>query len=123
MIFSKIAVARKLGLRGASTALLLLFLQGCIAKKRIVDQIGLTESLCVDGLVANLDASRCVTFYVGEKTDLGLVTVRCVYAKDKSLWTESRFYIARNGYTFRSMEAVRPMCQDGSSIVYVAVKD
>ena len=123
MIFLKTAAVRKLGLKGASLTLLFLFLQGCISSKKIVNQVGLTESLCVDGLVANLDGSRCVTFYVGEQPDSGLITVRCVHARDKSLWTESRFYIARNGYTLRSMEEVKPMCQDGSSIVYIVLQD
>jgi hypothetical protein len=116
-------VARKLDLKGASGLLFLLFLQGCMSSKRISNQIDITESLCIDGLVANIDSAGCSSLYLGERSDLGVITIRCTYAKDKSIWTESRFYVTGHGYTFENTETVRPMCQDGHTIVYVEIKE
>jgi len=115
--------AKKLSLKGVSGLLFFLLLQGCMSSKRVVDQIGLTESLCVDGLIANIDGSRCVSVYVGERSDSGAIAIRCTYYKDKSLWTTSRFYITGDGYTLRTDQVVMPICQDGSSIVYVEIQE
>ena len=114
---------KKLSLRGTSSLLFFLFLQGCISAKRIVDQVGHTESLCVDGLISNLDGSRCVSAYIDERRDLGAVVVRCTYAKEESLWTESRFYITGHGYTLETSGPVLPMCQDGSVVIYLEIQE
>jgi hypothetical protein len=113
---------KKLDLKRASFFLFLSMVVGCAHGKKVASQVGLTESLCVDGLVANIDKGNCSSVYMGGDFTSGPVRVRCTVSEEETLWTSSRFYIFANiGYESIDTTNLLPVCQDAAVTVFVEI--
>jgi len=99
--------------------LLICIISGCagslgFVKKGFVP----SESLCLDGLVVNIDAANCQSIYFGNIPEWEVMKVRCVYSESVGVWTQSTFYAVTHAFQDPNPEW-RLICHDPFIAVYV----
>ena len=122
MSFLNTAILKKLDLKTAKLLVLLSVLAGCAHGKKISNHVGQTESLCIDGLIANMEDGKCTSVYVGGDPTIEPIRIRCTQHKEETIWTSSRFYVFSNtGYESIDTSRLMPVCQDGLTTLFIEI--
>ena len=89
----------------------LIFLYGCFGGKIYKKNMLPSESLCVDGLVTNMESNGCKSLYFGFANNKDTIKLRCTYSIDDNIWTKNDFFIYNKSYdTHMSLE--NKICED-----------
>ncbi len=94
---------------------------GCMPKHKITTKNFIaTESICIDGVVVNIDAAGCNNMLTTQTDGEPGIRIRCEDTDQSSPWTFVSFHIVSSTMDI-NIPAWEMICSDPSATIYYSV--